>query len=241
MPRAGSSSPPDSPTGNLVRGFACANRRIHPRSARVRVADGAAAGRDRARNGARPAAVRLPRHDAARERPGGRRPVRRRRRDGAPRRRRRGGAGRRLRRRARPPRDRADAAGAPARPGGRRGARRGGAHDAALRPLRGLRRADRHASVLGRDLGRAVRPLRRRAAGDGRDRRDRAAAARRARRGLGRARDVLAPSSTAASSTRSTRGRPSSADWGVPEVLLSGDHGRIEDWRREQSRARSVS
>ena len=27
--------------------------------------------------------------------------------------------------------------------------------------------------------------------------------------------------------------------WGVPEVLLSGDHGRIEDWRREQSRARS--
>ena len=28
--------------------------------------------------------------------------------------------------------------------------------------------------------------------------------------------------------------------WGVPDVLLSGDHGRIEDWRREQSRARSV-
>jgi tRNA (guanine37-N1)-methyltransferase len=29
--------------------------------------------------------------------------------------------------------------------------------------------------------------------------------------------------------------------WRVPEVLLSGDHGRIERWRREQSRLRSVS
>jgi tRNA (guanine37-N1)-methyltransferase len=28
--------------------------------------------------------------------------------------------------------------------------------------------------------------------------------------------------------------------WNVPEVLLSGDHKRIEDWRREQSRARSL-
>ena len=28
--------------------------------------------------------------------------------------------------------------------------------------------------------------------------------------------------------------------WKVPDVLLSGDHKRIEDWRREQSRARSV-
>ena len=27
--------------------------------------------------------------------------------------------------------------------------------------------------------------------------------------------------------------------WRVPEVLLSGDHGRIEQWRREQSRART--
>jgi len=26
----------------------------------------------------------------------------------------------------------------------------------------------------------------------------------------------------------------------VPDVLVSGDHGRIEDWRRDQSRARSV-
>ena len=27
--------------------------------------------------------------------------------------------------------------------------------------------------------------------------------------------------------------------WRVPEVLLSGHHGRIEEWRREQSRARA--
>ena len=29
--------------------------------------------------------------------------------------------------------------------------------------------------------------------------------------------------------------------WAVPEVLLSGDHGRIAEWRREQSRARSAT
>jgi tRNA (guanine37-N1)-methyltransferase len=28
--------------------------------------------------------------------------------------------------------------------------------------------------------------------------------------------------------------------WKVPQVLLSGDHGRIADWRHEQSRLRSV-
>jgi tRNA (guanine37-N1)-methyltransferase len=28
--------------------------------------------------------------------------------------------------------------------------------------------------------------------------------------------------------------------WNVPNVLLSGDHKRIEEWRREQSRARSL-
>ncbi len=32
---------------------------------------------------------------------------------------------------------------------------------------------------------------------------------------------------------------PEFRGWRVPEVLLSGDHGRIEDWRREQSRERS--
>jgi tRNA (guanine37-N1)-methyltransferase len=29
--------------------------------------------------------------------------------------------------------------------------------------------------------------------------------------------------------------------WGVPDVLLSGDHGKIEQWRREQSRLRTRS
>jgi tRNA (guanine37-N1)-methyltransferase len=29
--------------------------------------------------------------------------------------------------------------------------------------------------------------------------------------------------------------------WHVPEVLLSGDHGKIDRWRREQSRQRSLS
>jgi tRNA (guanine37-N1)-methyltransferase len=28
--------------------------------------------------------------------------------------------------------------------------------------------------------------------------------------------------------------------WRVPDVLVSGDHGRIEEWRQEQSRARSA-
>ena len=35
--------------------------------------------------------------------------------------------------------------------------------------------------------------------------------------------------------------RPASyRGWDVPDVLLSGDHGRIETWRREQSRVRSA-
>ena len=34
---------------------------------------------------------------------------------------------------------------------------------------------------------------------------------------------------------------PEFRGWKVPEVLLSGDHGRIAEWRREQSRARTAS
>ena len=35
--------------------------------------------------------------------------------------------------------------------------------------------------------------------------------------------------------------RPPEFDgWRVPEVLLSGDHGRIDEWRRDQSRRRSI-
>ena len=29
--------------------------------------------------------------------------------------------------------------------------------------------------------------------------------------------------------------------WRVPEVLLSGNHGKIDEWRREQSRLRTRS
>src|SRR6266568_3976399 len=33
---------------------------------------------------------------------------------------------------------------------------------------------------------------------------------------------------------------PEFRGWRVPEVLLSGDHGKIEEWRREQSRRRTL-
>jgi len=33
---------------------------------------------------------------------------------------------------------------------------------------------------------------------------------------------------------------PEFRGWRVPDVLLSGDHGRIEEWRREQSRTRTA-
>jgi tRNA (guanine37-N1)-methyltransferase len=33
---------------------------------------------------------------------------------------------------------------------------------------------------------------------------------------------------------------PSFRDWDVPDVLLSGDHARIEEWRLGQSRLRST-
>jgi tRNA (guanine37-N1)-methyltransferase len=32
---------------------------------------------------------------------------------------------------------------------------------------------------------------------------------------------------------------PAYRGWGVPEVLLSGDHERVREWRLEQSRARA--
>ena len=107
------------------------------------------------------------------------------------RRRRRGSARGGLRQSARSARDRADAAGAPAHAGRRRGARGRAAPDAPLLALRGLRRADRAAPLLGCDLDRPLRPLRRRAARDGAARRDRAATAGRARSGLRRARELL--------------------------------------------------
>ena len=86
-----------------------------------------------------------------------------------------------------------------------------------------------------RDLGRAVRPLERRPAGDDRPRRGRAAAARRARRGIGRARELLR------GARRRARVPALHATGRVPrlagaDVLLSGDHARVDAWRREQVR-----
>src|SRR3954470_16025067 len=34
---------------------------------------------------------------------------------------------------------------------------------------------------------------------------------------------------------------PDFRGWPVPDVLLSGDHGKIDEWRREQSRRRTVT
>jgi tRNA (guanine37-N1)-methyltransferase len=34
---------------------------------------------------------------------------------------------------------------------------------------------------------------------------------------------------------------PEFRGWRVPDVLLSGDHGKIDEWRREQSRRRTVT
>ena len=110
------------------------------------------------------------------------------------------------------------------------------ARDAALGSLRGVRRADRRAPRDRRDLDRPVRALERRPAGDG-------AASTRSRGGCralwrrARASSSRSPTSSVAGlSTLTTRGRRSIRGWRVPDVLLSGDHARIESWRREQVR-----
>ena len=49
------------------------------------------------------------------------------------------------------------------------------------------------------------------------------------------AEESFGPDGVAGSSIRSTRGRPASASWDVPEVLRSGDHARVARWRRAQA------
>ena len=93
-------------------------------------------------------------------------------------------------------------------------------------------------------LDRSLRPLGRRARGDGRGRRGPAQASRRAgprRRAWSRSRSRTR--SRAHPSTRTTRGPPTYRGWGVPEILLSGDHARVDEWRaravsRERGRSR---
>ena len=94
----------------------------------------------------------------------------------------------------------------------RRRADRRAARGAALRPLRGLRRARPRAPRRRRGLDRPLRPRRRRAAGDGRRRRADAQAAGCARpRRLARSRSPSARCSRACPSTRTTPARRSIA------------------------------
>ena len=100
-----------------------------------------------------------------------------------------------------------------------------------LPALRGRRRADPLAGRP-RAVDRRLRPDRRRAAGARRHRCRHPPAARAPSRRPRRSRNR---SPTACSSTRSTRGRPSSAAMDVPAILTSGDHGAVARWRREQA------
>ena len=204
------------------------NRRLHSRPARLRLAHRAAAARRPCSARARAAPLQLPRHDAAArgqvdDEPYG------------------GGAGMVLRVDVvaaaleavygdAPPsaRDRAVAAGAPADAGDRRGARGGGRADASLGALRGLRRADRR-STSRPTRSRSARTCSRTATCrrwccSTRSRGGCPARSRRARASSRASRR----SSAAGSSTRTTRGRRSSAAGSVPDVLLSGDHAKIE-------------
>ena len=154
-----------------------------------------------------------------------------------------------VRRGPRPPGDRADTAGPPARSGGRRGARRRRAADAALGPVRGLRRTGRGAPHDRRDLDRPLRPVRRRAARDGRDRRDRTPAAGSARARSRRSSSRASPrSSTAVSSTRTTHVRPNiaagmcrtSCSPATTEGLRSGDESKAAQGPRPEKPDRPV-
>ena len=221
--------------------------RLHAVPALVRLVSHAAPRRERPGAGTHVRDRRLSRHDAAEGRQGRRRAVRRRGGDGAARRRRRGGAARPLRRgpgrgARSPAHDRADAGRAAARRGaGRRAGGRARA-DAAVRALRGLRRADRRALLQRCRLDRALRAGRRRAGGDGRVRHGAAQAP-------GGARATRNPRSRSHSARRS-RARPEYPHytrpaewrgWSVPEVLVSGHHERIRQWRLERARERGAS
>ena len=129
--------------------------------------------------------------------------------------------------------------GPPLRRGARGRARGRGPPGAALRALRGLRRARGRASRDRRGLDRALRPLRGRAGGDGGLRRRVCAScpARSATR-TARSRSPTARRSRVRPSTRTTPARPSTGAGGCPEVLLSGDHARVREWRLARSRER---
>ena len=115
------------------------------------------------------------------------------------------------------------------------------ARDAALRALRGLRRADRPALLQRRGVDRPLRAGRRRARGDGRLRRGAAQAAR--------ARSATPTRPPEESFSEALGGDPEYPHytrpaeyrgWSVPDVLLSGHHEEIRRWRRARSRERGA-
>ncbi len=183
-------------------------------------------------------ASRSARHHAAAQRPGGRRPLRRRPGHGDPRGRHGGGARGGLRRARR--------GGARQPPGGRPHPTRTPVHrtpspasSAGVPELvllcgryEGFDERVHEPTGQRRDLPRPVRARRRRGRGDGGDRRRRPPPAR-APSATPRASSASRSPrrSAAASSTPTTRARRSSAAGACPEVLCSGDHGAIARWR----------
>ena len=112
--------------------------------------------------------------------------------------------------------------------------------DAAVRPLRGLRRADRRALRQRDAVDRALRALRRRAL-------RRWSYATRCCASC-RAHSATTDSAVEESFSEALGGEPEYPHytrpaeyrgWRVPEVLLSGHHERIGSWRRERSRERA--
>ena len=90
-------------------------------------------------------------------------------------------------------------------------------------------------------LDRALRARRRRAGGDGRLRRGAAQAARRARpRRVGASRSRSAPRSSGGPEYPHYTRPAEYRGWRVPEVLLSGHHEEIRQWRRARSRERGA-
>ena len=166
-----------------------------------------------------------------------RRALRRRCRDGAAGRRRRGRARGRLRRAARPARDRAHARRDARSP--RRSSRSSPArsHLTLLSArFEGFDERIVEHLCIGRDLDRAVRPLERRPAGDG-GRSTRSPAGSRGRSPTARVRWSRSRRSSGAALEYPHYTRPPEfRGWRVPDVLLSGDHGRIERWRKEHVR-----
>ncbi|MEJ7717774.1 MAG: hypothetical protein WKF31_07295 [Thermoleophilaceae bacterium] len=219
------------------------DRRVHALSVVVRVVPRAAPRAQRSRSRHRAVDLRPAPVHAASGRSGGRHPVRRRGGDGHPGRRRRGRAEGRVRRGPTHPLDRPSRGG----PGrgrtelrrchGDRAGLRGASHPA-LRPLRGLRRARQRRPRHRHPLHRSLRPL----GGELAAMVVSDAVTRKLPGSLGHVESALEESfSPALGGAPEYPHYTRPAQWrghAVPEILLSGDHARIRDWRLAQSRER---